>query len=148
MNAQRNALRLIAGLLSGGDAVLEQCKVACTACGKCVMDAAPGLISIVSGVAVVNYALNELEPDVRLYVESMLAVSEEHRNDIYEMKKDPAKKAEVAISVHPAYRNKGIFYEGVVNDERVYDTLLNGELANQFNAQVLSPARFGLPLFE
>ena len=32
-----------------------------------------------------DYALNELQPDVRLYVESMLAVSEEHRNDIYEM---------------------------------------------------------------
>jgi len=38
-----------------GDAVLEQCRVACTACGKCVLDAAPGLISVASGVAVVNY---------------------------------------------------------------------------------------------
>ncbi len=41
-----------------GDAVLEQCRVACTACGKCVQDAAPELISIASGVAVVNYALD------------------------------------------------------------------------------------------
>ena len=32
-----------------------------------------------------DYALNELEPNERLYVESMLAVSEEYRNDIYEM---------------------------------------------------------------
>ena len=46
--------------LIGGDAVLADCKVACTACGKCVMDAAPGLISITSGVAAVDYSLNDL----------------------------------------------------------------------------------------
>jgi Na+-translocating ferredoxin:NAD+ oxidoreductase RNF subunit RnfB len=46
--------------LIAGDDVLADCKVACTACGKCVMDAAPGLISIASGVAVVDYRLNEL----------------------------------------------------------------------------------------
>jgi|ERR1043166_682016 Na+-translocating ferredoxin:NAD+ oxidoreductase RNF subunit RnfB len=40
-----------------GNAVLEDCKVACTACGKCVQDAAPGLISVSSGVAVVDYDL-------------------------------------------------------------------------------------------
>ena len=38
-----------------GDDVLEACQVACTACGKCVMDAAPGLITVASGVAVVDY---------------------------------------------------------------------------------------------
>ncbi len=38
-----------------GDVVLEQCSVACTTCGKCVLDAAPGLISIASGVAVIDY---------------------------------------------------------------------------------------------
>jgi len=43
--------------LLGGDEVLEQCKVACTACGKCVQDGAAGLISVASGVAVVNYDL-------------------------------------------------------------------------------------------
>jgi anti-sigma factor RsiW len=32
-----------------------------------------------------NYALNELSPGERLYVESMLAVSEECRNDVYQM---------------------------------------------------------------
>ena len=32
-----------------------------------------------------NYALNELQPEERFYVESMLAVSEECRNDVYEM---------------------------------------------------------------
>ncbi|HEY3897733.1 MAG TPA: hypothetical protein VGM54_03920 [Chthoniobacter sp.] len=31
-----------------------------------------------------DYALNELGPEERLYVESMLAVSEECRNDVYE----------------------------------------------------------------
>lgn len=40
--------------LIAGDQVVEDCQVACTACGKCVMDAAPGLISIATGVAVVN----------------------------------------------------------------------------------------------
>ena len=44
--------------LINGDAVLAQCHVACTACGKCVQDATPGLISIASGVAVINYHLN------------------------------------------------------------------------------------------
>jgi Na+-translocating ferredoxin:NAD+ oxidoreductase RNF subunit RnfB len=46
--------------LIGGDAALAECQVACTACGKCVMDAAPGLISVASGVAVVDYGLNAL----------------------------------------------------------------------------------------
>ena len=31
-----------------------------------------------------DYALNELSPNERLYTESLLAVSEEYRNDIYE----------------------------------------------------------------
>lgn len=46
--------------LIAGDDVLDACKVACTACGKCVMDAAPGVISIASGVAAVDYSLNAL----------------------------------------------------------------------------------------
>jgi electron transport complex protein RnfB len=41
--------------LIGGDDALDQCKVACTACGKCVQDAVEGLISVASGVAVLNY---------------------------------------------------------------------------------------------
>lgn len=40
-----------------GDSVLEQCRVACTACGKCVQDAAPGLLSVATGVAVIDEAL-------------------------------------------------------------------------------------------
>ena len=47
--------------LLNGDGVLEQCRVACTACGKCVQDAAPGLISVASGVAVIDDALIALE---------------------------------------------------------------------------------------
>ncbi|HET7459431.1 MAG TPA: (Fe-S)-binding protein [Gemmatimonadaceae bacterium] len=46
--------------LIAGDSVLDDCKVACTACGKCVVDAAPGLISVASGVAVIDYDLNAL----------------------------------------------------------------------------------------
>jgi Fe-S-cluster-containing hydrogenase component 2 len=41
--------------LIGGDDALAQCRVACTACGKCVQDAPEGLISVASGVAVLNY---------------------------------------------------------------------------------------------
>lgn len=47
--------------LLAGDEVLEQCKVACTACGRCVQDATPGLISVASGVAELNYDLIALE---------------------------------------------------------------------------------------
>jgi ferredoxin len=46
--------------LIGGDEALEQCKVACTACGKCVQDSVEGLISVASGVAVVNYDMVSL----------------------------------------------------------------------------------------
>jgi Na+-translocating ferredoxin:NAD+ oxidoreductase RNF subunit RnfB len=47
--------------LVGGDEAAEQCRVACTACGRCVQDAAPGLISVASGVAVVDYGRIALE---------------------------------------------------------------------------------------
>ena len=46
--------------LIAGDAALEECRVACTACGKCVVDGAPGLISVASGLAVLDYDLNAL----------------------------------------------------------------------------------------
>ena len=41
--------------------------------------------SEISDQDLTDYALNELGPEERLYVESMLAVSEECRNDVYEM---------------------------------------------------------------
>lgn len=44
-----------------GDAAEAVCKVACTACGKCVQDAKPGLIQIANGIAVVDPARSELE---------------------------------------------------------------------------------------
>jgi H+/Na+-translocating ferredoxin:NAD+ oxidoreductase subunit B len=43
-----------------GDVALDACRVACTSCGKCVVDAAPGVVSTTSGVAVVDYRLNAL----------------------------------------------------------------------------------------
>jgi len=43
-----------------GDAIQAVCRVACTACGKCVLDAAPGLIQISNGLAVVDYDKNAL----------------------------------------------------------------------------------------
>ncbi|HEX6058535.1 MAG TPA: (Fe-S)-binding protein [Gemmatimonadaceae bacterium] len=45
--------------LIAGDDVLDDCTVACTACGKCVVDAAAGLISVASGVAVIDYGFND-----------------------------------------------------------------------------------------
>ncbi|MBT8397398.1 MAG: RnfABCDGE type electron transport complex subunit B [Gemmatimonadetes bacterium] len=42
-------------LLEGDDAE-EVCAVACTACARCVQDAAPGLIEIKNGLAVIDYA--------------------------------------------------------------------------------------------
>lgn len=41
--------------------------------------------SQISDQDLTDYALDELEPTQRIYVESMLAVSEECRNDVYEM---------------------------------------------------------------
>lgn len=43
-----------------GDLAEAKCSVACTACGRCVADAAPGLIEIRNNLAVINYELNDL----------------------------------------------------------------------------------------
>jgi ferredoxin len=42
-----------------GDEALAVCQVACTACGKCALDAKPGVIEMRDGLAVVNYDRNE-----------------------------------------------------------------------------------------
>jgi Na+-translocating ferredoxin:NAD+ oxidoreductase subunit B len=42
--------------LLNGDAATSVCAVACNACGKCVQDAAPGLIEISRGLAVIDYS--------------------------------------------------------------------------------------------
>lgn len=46
-------------LLEGDEAEMV-CQVACNACGRCAMDAAPSLIEMVDGLAVVDYTKNEL----------------------------------------------------------------------------------------
>jgi Na+-translocating ferredoxin:NAD+ oxidoreductase RNF subunit RnfB len=46
-------------LLEGDDAE-ALCRVACNACGRCAVDAAPGVVEIVDGLAVVDYAHNDL----------------------------------------------------------------------------------------
>lgn len=43
-----------------GDLATDRCSVACNACGRCVADAAPGLIEIKSGYAQIDYELNNL----------------------------------------------------------------------------------------
>ena len=43
-----------------GDVAEAQCQVACTACGKCAMDAAPGLIRLENNLAVIDYTRNSL----------------------------------------------------------------------------------------
>ena len=42
-----------------GDPAETLCSVACTACGKCATDAAPGVIAMRDGLAVIDYARNE-----------------------------------------------------------------------------------------
>lgn len=42
--------------LEAGDEILEECEVACTACGKCAMDAPGHLIEMKFNLPVVNYA--------------------------------------------------------------------------------------------
>lgn len=47
-----------------GDEVLELCQVGCTACGKCALDGAPGLITMTGGLPVIDYArLADASPD-------------------------------------------------------------------------------------
>jgi Na+-translocating ferredoxin:NAD+ oxidoreductase subunit B len=46
-----------------GEAATAVCSVACNACGRCVADAAPGLIEIRQGLAVIDYArIGEAQP--------------------------------------------------------------------------------------
>jgi len=46
--------------LLDGDAATDLCSVACDACGRCAVDAAPGLIEMVDGLPVIDYGKNEL----------------------------------------------------------------------------------------
>ena len=47
--------------LEFGDAILEDCEVGCTACGKCALDAAGGVINMVDNLAVVDYSRNHAQ---------------------------------------------------------------------------------------
>jgi len=47
-----------------GDIALERCSVACTGCGICAAQSAPGLIEMKDNLAVVNYELNDLASPV------------------------------------------------------------------------------------
>jgi Na+-translocating ferredoxin:NAD+ oxidoreductase RNF subunit RnfB len=42
-----------------GDTAEAACEVACTACGKCVMDAGPSLMKLAGNLASINYEFNE-----------------------------------------------------------------------------------------
>lgn len=44
--------------LEAGDQILEECQVACTACGRCAMDAPDGLITMVHNLPVIDYSQN------------------------------------------------------------------------------------------
>ena len=44
--------------LEQGDAILEDCQVACTGCGRCAMDAPGELITMKNNLPVINYAEN------------------------------------------------------------------------------------------
>ncbi|MCZ7655154.1 MAG: 4Fe-4S binding protein [Rhodocyclaceae bacterium] len=45
--------------LADGDTAEASCEVACTACGKCVVDAAPGVMKLENNLAVIDYAQND-----------------------------------------------------------------------------------------
>jgi Na+-translocating ferredoxin:NAD+ oxidoreductase subunit B len=53
--------------LEAGDDVLEDCEVACTACGRCAMDAPGGVIQIVDNLPVVDY--DRRHADTRVAIE-------------------------------------------------------------------------------
>ena len=46
--------------LLDGDLAETKCSVACTACGRCAADAAPGLITMENNLAVIHYELNAI----------------------------------------------------------------------------------------
>lgn len=47
-----------------GDLAESKCSVACTACARCVVDSAPGVIEIRNNLATINYELNDLTSPV------------------------------------------------------------------------------------
>ncbi len=51
--------------LEHGDAILEDCEVGCTACGRCAVDAKGGAIAMVDNLAVVDYSRRHNQPEAR-----------------------------------------------------------------------------------
>lgn len=49
--------------LEAGDEILEDCQVACTACGRCAMDAPGDLITMENNLPVIHYGVEELTKD-------------------------------------------------------------------------------------
>ena len=49
-----------------GDLAESKCSVACTACARCEVDSAPGVIEMINNLAVVNYELNDLTSPVAI----------------------------------------------------------------------------------
>ncbi len=43
-----------------GDLATDKCSVACNGCGRCVSDAAPDVIEVKNGLAIINFELNNL----------------------------------------------------------------------------------------
>lgn len=71
-----------------------------------------------------DYALNELGPEERLYVESMLAVSEECREDVY-------KTIDLGLLIEEAFeREEGPVMVELTEDQRL--KLLDVHLPNRF----------------
>jgi hypothetical protein len=68
--------------------------------------------SEISDQDLTDYALNELDPEHRIYVESMLAVSEECRNDVYAM-------IDVAMLLEKGFeRESARLSEALTSDQR------------------------------
>lgn len=52
--------------LEEGEQALAECEVACNACGRCAVDAAPGLIRMVNNLPVIDYSKNDLATPVAI----------------------------------------------------------------------------------
>ncbi len=63
MPVSRKLIVQCKSLLEGDDA-LDRCSVACTACGRCALDAMPGVIEMKNNLPVINYELNEFTSPV------------------------------------------------------------------------------------
>jgi anti-sigma factor RsiW len=80
--------------------------------------------SQISDQDLTDYALNELGPEERIYVESMLAVSEECRNDVYET-------IDFAMLLEEGFeREDGRVLPELTNEQR--QALLNVRVPNHF----------------